>query len=60
MNKNSCCENGYGNVMLTIGGIQNIFQKGRWKVVVVEMDLSSECFMNLVFGRLIVVTMQSP
>ena len=53
-------KNGYGSVTLygcMIGGIQNLFQKGRWKVVVVDMDLSSEFFMNLVFGRLIVVTM---
>ena len=51
-------KNGYGSVMpygCTIGGIQTF--SGRWKVVVVEMDLSSEIFMNLVFGRLIVVTM---
>ena len=56
-------KNGYGNVMLygfIIGGIQNLFEKRRCKVVVVDMDLSSEFFMNLVFGRLIVVTMQSP
>ena len=53
-------KNGYGNGMLyglTIGGIQNLLQKGRCKVVVVDMDFSLEIFMNLVFGRLIVVTM---
>ena len=42
-------KNGYGKVMLyefTIGGIQNVLQKGRCKVVVVELDLSLEFFMN--------------
>ena len=53
-------KNGYGNGMLyglTIGGIQNLLQKGRCKVVVVELDLSLDFFMNLVFGRPIIVTM---
>jgi hypothetical protein len=53
-------KNGFGNVRLygfTIGGIQNLLQKGRCKVMVVELDLSLESFMNLVFGRPIVVTM---
>jgi len=53
-------KNGYGKVMLyglTIGGIQNLLQKGSCKGVVVELDLSLDFFMNLVFGRPIVVTM---
>ena len=53
-------KNGYGNGMLyglTIGGIQNLLQKERCKVVVVELDLFLEFFMNLVFGRSIFVTM---
>lgn len=53
-------KNGYGNGMLyglTIGGIQNLLQKGRCKVMVVELDLSLDYFMNLVFGRPIVITM---
>ena len=53
-------KNGYGNVMLygfTIGGIQNLLQKWSCKVMVVDMDLSLEFFMNLVFGRPTVVTM---
>ena len=53
-------KNEYGKVMLyglTIGGIQNHLQKGSCKGVVVELDLSLEFFMTLVFGRLIVVTM---
>ena len=36
-------KNGHGNGMLyglTIGGIQNLLQKGRCKVMVVKMDLS--------------------
>jgi len=44
-------KNGHGNGMLyglTIGGIQNLLQIGRCKVVVVDMDLSLEFFMNLV------------
>lgn len=53
-------KNGYGNVMLygfSIGGIQNLFQKESFKVMVVDMDLSLEFFMNLVFGRPIFITM---
>lgn len=53
-------KNEFGNGMLyglTIGGIQNLLQKGRCKVVVVELDLTLEFFMNLFFGRPIVVTM---
>lgn len=49
MKMKSCWENGYVNVMLygfTIGGIQNLLQKGRCKVVVMELDLSLEIFMN--------------
>ena len=58
--RNIAIKNGHGNVMLyglTIGGIQNLLQKGRCMVMVVDMDFSLEFFMNLVFGRLIVVTM---
>jgi len=53
-------KNGYEKVMLyglTIGGIQNLLQKWSCKGVVVELDLYLEFFMNLVFGRPIVVTM---
>jgi len=52
-------KNGFGNLMLygfTIGGIQNLLQNGRCKVMVVELDLPLEYFMNLVFGRPIIIT----
>ena len=42
-------KNGYGKVMLygfTIGGIENLLQKGSCKGVVVELDLSLESVMT--------------
>lgn len=42
-------KNGYGKVMLyglTIGGIENLLQKGSRKGVVVELDLSLESVMT--------------